>query len=131
MSQAIVEAELNAAGLVIPVVPNSIEYQDGSGEQNIRVASTGNGSTTTIFSNNVEMNKGMVRCSVYSDADTINSIEILKSLNSGILLTLSQKLDNGSLFTKSFNSMALVNHPTIQLQADGTIDLEFEGGKAV
>lgn len=131
MSQQIVEAELNASGIIIPVVPNTIEYNDGSGEQSVRVASSGNGSVSQVYSNNVEMNKGMVKAQVYGTPDSINNVEILKSLRNNITLTLSQKLDNGQLFTKTFNNMALINHYTVQLQADGVIDLEFEGGQAI
>lgn len=131
MSQQIVEAELNASGITLPVVPNSIEYNPGTGEQSVRVASSGNGSVSQVFSNNVEMNKGVVKARMYGDPASITTVETLKSLRNNITLTLSQKLDNGKLFTKTFNNMALINNYTVQLQADGEIDLEFEGGQAV
>ena len=127
----IVEAEVNVAGYTVPLVPNSLSFTPGSGEQMVKVASLGGGAVDTVYCDNVESKKGGVKFNMYADKTSIEAVDNFKIMKNTILITLSLKTKAGDLFTRVFRSMALINHPEVQLQADGVISLEFEGKPSI
>lgn len=113
-------------------VPNSLSYEEGLGEQSISTQSAGGGIVQTVYSNNVETNKSMVKFTMFSAGDaTSNNIDLIKTWKqngSANAITIS---DTSSGFTRTFQNMALVNNYTVNLQDQGKIEVEFQGDPAV
>lgn len=123
---------LNINNTPTAYVPNSLSFNEGLGEQSISTQSAGGGIVQTVYSNNVETNKSMVKFSIFAAGDaTANNIDTIKTwkLNgSANAITIS---DTASGFTRTFQNMALVNSYDINLQDQGKIEVEFQGDPAV
>ena len=74
MSIALADPSVVINNEPVAVVPNSVKYTEGSGEQTMRAASTGGGGVQQVFSRNVETNFSKVMFEVYNDVDTIEDI---------------------------------------------------------
>ncbi len=127
MSQAIANPTVQINSVPIFVVPNSVTYTEGKGEQNVRVQSGGGGTVDPVISNNVETNKSMFKFSIYPTAENIEIARGWKS-NPG-LNAVAVTGDND--FSRSINFATIVNDYEVNLGADTTIELEFQGAPAV
>jgi len=112
--------------ITVPVVPNSVAFTEGFGEQNIRTQSAGGGSVQQVYSNNIETNMSMFKCELYNTAENIDNIRIWKTNNSDNAISVT-----GEGLTRSFTNMALVNDYEVNLGSDTTISIEFKGNPAV
>lgn len=125
--------QLSDAGVVINnvgvnITPNSLSFTDGFGEQNVLVQSAGNGKLSTVFSNDVETNLGMVKFSVRSTVQNIALVRSWKANGNRNAIAIIASVAEGTL-TRNFSGMAVTNDPEIQLSADGVIDVEFKGNR--
>ena len=110
----------------VAVVPNSVSYTEGFGEQEIKVQSAGGGSVQTVLSTNVETNCSMVKFSLHNTAENIDLIRTWKTnLNNNVISITGEGL------TRSFANAALINDYEVALGSDSTIDVEFKGDAAV
>jgi len=109
----------------VAVMPNSVSFDEGFGEQEVRVQSAGGGQLQQVFSNNVETNLGMVK---FSLAATVANIALARSwkANQNLnVVTLTATLAEGML-TRTFTNAAVCNNYEIPLSSDGVIELEFK-----
>lgn len=125
--------QLSDVGVVVNnvgvnIVPNSLSYTEGFGEQTILVQSSGNGRTTTVYSNDVETNLGMVKFSIRATVDNIALARQWKSNANRNAVALVGTVTDGSL-TRNYSSCALVTDYEVNLSADGVIEVEFRGNK--
>ena len=126
-------AQISDAGVVINnvgvnITPNSLSYTEGFGEQNVLVQTAGNGKLSTVYSNDVETNLGMVKFSMRATVENIALARKWKSnANRNAIAIIAQNAD-GSL-TRNFSGMALTSDFEVQLSADGVLDLEFKGNR--
>ncbi len=122
MVAAITTPSVTINNETISVVPNSISYDEGLGEQTVRVQSAGAGSVQTVFSQDVTLRKSTVKFSMYPTKENISSLrewKIAEDANA-ILIT-----DSNSGFTKTFLQAALTSNYEIKLGSDDQIDVEF------
>jgi len=110
----------------VSVVPNSVSYTEGFGEQAVRTQSAGGGSVQTVLSNNVETNMSMVKFSIFNTAENIELVRTFKVNSNDNVISIT-----GEGLTRSFNNVALTNDYEVNLGADTTIDLEFTGDPSV
>lgn len=111
---------------VVDVVPNSIKFTEGKGEQSVRPASNGGASVKNIYSDNIEMKKSMVSFAVYPTNEIIDLLRTWKSnINANAIVIAS------SSFTRTIVRAALISNYEVPLGADTQIDLDFEGDPAV
>ena len=113
---------------VIAIVPNSLKYKDGKGEQNVRAASTGDGGVETVFSHDVETSIGEVMFDLYPDAITEDFIKEWKGngAENQILIT-----NNKTNYTETFSNIALTNKVKRDPTFDGVVSFEWKGDPAV
>ena len=123
MGKALANPTLVINNVAIPVVPNSIKYKPGTGEQTMRAQSAGGGSVQSVYAKNVEGNISSLSFSLMNTPQNIELASNWKSLENANSATLTG--DGG--FSKAFNNMALTNDYEVNLGADTTIDLEFMG----
>ena len=110
--------------ITVNVVPNSVSYKSGKGEQSVKVQSAGNGLVSVVTSTNVETKKGMVKFSVYSTEQAIQLKELWQSNGGGNVIEL------GSV-NLTMSQGTMVNDPEITLSDDGKVELEFQGAPLV
>ena len=113
--------------VAIPIVPNSLKFKSGKGEQDVFAQSAGGSSTQAVFSENVETNISMVAFSIRNTPGNIELQSDWKDLKNANAIEITG--DGG--FSRSFNNMAQTSDPDINLGADTPIDIEFKGDPAV
>jgi hypothetical protein len=110
----------------VAVVPNSVSYTEGKGEQTVRVQSAGGGSVQSVLSNNVETNLSTVKMSLFPTAENIALILTWKNNANENAISIT-----GSGLTRSFTNATLTSDYEVQLGSDTQIDLEFKSDAAV
>ena len=92
----------------IAIVPNSVTYTEGLGEQNMRVASAGGGSVEQVFSNDIETNLSMVNFEVFNDIETIELVRSWKVNRNNNTVSLSGRTPDGLTMTRTFRQQSLM-----------------------
>lgn len=131
MSIALANVSVVVNNEPVAIVPNSLKYTEGKGEQNMRAASSGGGAVEQVFSTNVEMNFSMVSFSLFNDID---SIEIARSWKNGLntnVVSFSGKTSDGKSMERTFTQSAILNDYEVELGSDTNFEIEFKGNPAV
>jgi hypothetical protein len=126
MANALSNPTVVVNNLATPIVPNSFTFTEGLGEQTVRTQSSGGGSVQTVFSNNVETNKSMVKFSLYNTAENIDLIKLWKQNADVNAISVT-----GEGLSRSFSGAALISNYEVNLGSDTTIDVEFESKPAI
>lgn len=126
MANALSNPVVTINNVVWAVVPNSVSFTEGLGEQTIRTQSAGGGSVEQVYSNDVTTNMSMFKMQVFPVAGTIDNIRILKTNGNANAITVT-----GDGLTRSFSNMALTSNYEVNLGSDTTIDLEFTGNPSI
>lgn len=126
MATALSNPVVTINNVVLAVVPNSVSYTEGLGEQTIRTQSAGGGSVEQVYSNDVSTNMSMFKCQLFNTAENIDNLRIWKTNSNANAITLT-----GEGLTRSFSNMALTNNYEVNLGSDTTIDIEFTGNAAI
>ena len=113
------------------IVPNSVKYTEGDGEQNMRTASTGGGGTSQVFSDNVETANSMVSFEVYNDVDSIEDLRAIKKNQNRNVVVLTGTTPDGKTLRRTFNQAAILNDYEVNLGSDTTIPVEMKSSPAV
>jgi hypothetical protein len=134
METALANPTIIVNGIVTGIVPNSVTYTEGLGEQNQRTQSSGGGATQVIYSQNVESNISMVKFSVYPTIQggaggSTNALDLLRgwkeNTNNNVIQITAPN------FQRSFTSAALTTNYEVALGADTTIEVEFMANASV
>lgn len=106
--------------------PNSMSYNDGFAEVNVRTKTTGGGNVQTIATQDVETKRGMIKFTILSEAESVERIkEWMENLQNNVI-EISQ---DG--FTRTFTSAIVINRPDVATGMDGEIEVEFESEPAI
>lgn len=123
---ALVNPAVLVNNLSVPIVPNSLTYTEGLGEQTVRVQSAGGGSVQSVLSNNVETNLSMVKFEMFPTAENIALILSWKVNGNQNVVSVT-----GAGLTRSFTNATLTNNYEVALGSDTKIPLEFLTDAAV
>ena len=123
------QIEVNNENLAI--VPNTLSYQAGEGDTNVRAASGGGESTQTVHTVDAESRISMVKFQVYVTSEIDALISEWKAQPGENVVSFSEASSASTTVTRTFNGMSLMNHPERNPTADGTIELEFAGDPMV
>lgn len=108
------------------IVPNSLKYTEGLGEQNMRTQSSGGGTVDIVYSDNAQSKMSKVTFDVINTSDNIALVRQWKTnLNQNAISII------GTGFSRNFSNMALTSNYEVTLGADTVIALEFMGNAAV
>lgn len=111
----------------VPVVPNSVKYTEGLGEQKVRVQSSGGGAVQAVVSNDVETNLSKFAFSIYPTADNIELVRGWKVNTGSNAITCTA--DGG--FARNFGNATLTSNYDVDLGSDTKIDVEFMSDAAI
>ncbi len=106
----------------VAVKPNSVVYDEGLGEQNLRAASTGGNQVEQVYSENVESNFGMVKFEMPATIDNIANQRAWKINKNANLIQLMGNTPEGD-FSRTFTQAALLNPIEVPLGSDTDIAL--------
>lgn len=126
MPRAIANAAVGVNNTAILIVPNSVVYTEGLGEQNMRAATAGGGSIQVVFSDNAETKFSMVKFKVYNIPDSIALLRSWKTNQDANVVTLT-----APGFNRTFLNAAITNDYEVALGADTDIEVEFKSLGAV
>jgi len=131
MVQALANPSVRINNVTISIVPNSFKTNLGLGETNVRSASAGGNSVESVHTSNAESKIGKMSFEVYNTPDNIKAISGWKSnIGSNAISSLEDLGDDGVL-SLSLTRASLMNDPDIELGADTTTSLEWEGDPIV
>ena len=130
MATQLADAAVRVNNELWAVVPNSVVFTEGQGEQEIKAASVGGGGVEQIFVNNIESNFSMVRCEVYSTVDSIRDVKAVKANLNQNVVQIEGATPEGRI-TRSFTQAAILNDPEKALGTDTTITVEFKANPAI
>jgi|GEM_PF-2039375 len=114
----------------IAIVPNSVTFTEGFGEQTMRAASIGGASVEQVFSQDLESTFSMVKFEVYPDIETVKLLRSWKSNGNSNTVVLTGSVD-GASFRRSFKKAAILNDYEVALGSDTTVEIEFKSDAAV
>lgn len=109
---------------VVAIVPGSLIFNPGSGENKVSVASAGGRSKEIYIAQDVTTQLGMVTFKLITSEGNVDSITKWLNLSdlNGNTITL---VDGG--FTQEFSEMFVVNNPELTTGPDGEVEVKFEG----
>ena len=111
-------------GQTIKIIPGSVE-RDIPGERKVRAVSAGGNAVDMVVGQNVEELKAQVKFSLAHTAENFNLVEKLADdANRGIPATIKIIEQTKNL---SYEQMYMTSKPTAKYEAEGSIDVEFEG----
>lgn len=113
----------------VNVAPNSVEVDDGLGEQTVLAQSAGNGKVSTVYANNVETNIGEIKFSFRNTPENYNYARALKgNLNRNVVVVAGTTPDGQSV-TRTMTEAAFTNKLSAKFSQDGLIDVVMNGNK--
>jgi hypothetical protein len=113
---------------VVFIVPGSLEFTEGLGEQNVRTQSGGGGTVQLVYSDNAETKIADVKFKIFSTPPNINLARSWKINGSNNVISATHPSED---ITRTFPSASLVNQYTIQASPEGVLELEFKTAQAV
>ena len=113
------------------IVPNSLSYTEGFGEQMVKTQSAGGGAIQTVYMDNAESKFSTLKFSLYSTAENLAAARTWKANGNSNAISVTGQSDQGTYLTRSFQYAALTNNYEANLGADKTIELEFASNSAV
>jgi hypothetical protein len=123
------DATITVNNETIGVVPNSIKYTEGDGEQKVHAVSIGGGATEQVFANDVESNYSMVSFDLRSTVDNIRLAKDWKVRGNGNTISLQGENEDGNV-VRNFASAALTQNYEVEIGVDSVISLEFQSNSA-
>ena len=111
------------------ILPNTLKFKEGFGEQSVRNQSAGNGVIDQVYSNDVETMIGDVKFEIAATVPAVNAVRAVKNNKNQNSVVITATTQDGTL-TRSYANCALVNDYEVNIAADGNIELEFMGNRA-
>lgn len=114
----------------ISIIPNTLMYTEGLGEQNVRAASVGGGEVEQIYSHNIESNFGSVTFEMAVTIDNIKLARQWKANQNNNLVQIVGRTPDGQ-FSRTFSKASLLNNYEVPLGSETNITIEFKSDKAI
>jgi hypothetical protein len=118
--------------VAVAIVPNSLDFTEGFGEQKQRVQSAGGGSVSVAYADNVESHFSKVKFKILNTAGNIALARSWKTNANANAITISSPSSTDSNgMSRSFSNCALISDYEVGLGVDSVLDLEFHCSAAV
>ena len=117
--------QLEVNGLSVDIVPNSLSFTEGIGEQTVKAQSAGGDSVSSVFFENAESKISMLKFEVYATDIKIALARIWKTSKNNNICTWSGGSNSDTQRVLQF--AALTNDYEVELKNEGILSLEFQG----
>ena len=114
----------------VAIIPNSLRFTEGLGEQTIRAASTGGGQTEQIFAENIESNFSDVMFEMPATVENIANARAWKTNKNQNVVQIMGSTPEGNV-TRTFTQAAILNNYEVALGSETNIAVEFKANPAV
>ncbi len=115
---------------VIAIMPNSLKYTEGFGEQNMRAASIGGGAVEQIYSRNVETSLSKTMFELPTTPENVDLARTWKANGNKNVVQIAGSTDEGEV-TRTFTQAAMIGDPEIEIASEGMIPIEFASNAAI
>jgi len=130
MAVQLADATVMVNNSAVAIIPNSLVFTEGLGEQSIRAASAGGGSVEQIYSNNIESNFSMVRFDIPATVENIENAKDWKRNKNQNLVQIMGRTPEGKV-SRSFSQAALLTDYEVALGSETNITIEFKSNPAI
>lgn len=130
MSIQLTDAALLVNDEAIGIIPNSLSYTEGLGEQKIRVVSIGGGATEQVFANDLETNYSMVKFEIPTTPENVALARSWKSSGNTNKISIAGKTAEGQL-TRTISQAALTVDYEVPIGTEANISIEMQGNTAI
>ena len=114
----------------VAIIPNSLKFTEGLGEQTMRAASVGGGRTEQVYSQNVEENFGKIMFDLHATPENIKTARSWKvNLNKNVV-QIAGKTSEGDL-NRTYTQAAVLNDYEIEVGPEGTLSIEFTANRPI
>jgi hypothetical protein len=115
---------------VVAIVPNTLKYTEGIGEQQVRAASVGAGAVEQIYSRDVESALSKVMFDIHTTPDNVALQLTWKTNGNKNVVAIAGSTDEGEV-TRTFTQAAMTGDPEIEIGTEGVINIEFMSNAAI
>jgi|TARA_R110002096_G_scaffold157101_7_gene321904 hypothetical protein len=109
----------------VAVMPDSVTFTEGLGEQTMRAASTGGGNVEVIYSNDLSTGFATIKFDMPSVIEYIEEVKNWKQAGNSNTVSISGEAGSDSI-TRTFSKAALTMDYEVALGPDGVISVEFK-----
>lgn len=124
------DATLIANNEPVGVVPNSIKYTEGFGEQKVRPMSVGGGQVEQILADDVESNVSKLMFSLPTTIDNIKLARRWKTNRNQNVFQIAGSTIDGNL-TKTFTQAVITNDYEVAIGSEANIEIEVQSNTAI
>ncbi len=124
------DATITANDEAVGVMPNSVSYTEGFGEQVVRAVSIGGGKTEQVFANNLETNFSTLKFSIPSTYGNIKLARSWKANANRNVFQIAGSTVEGDV-TRTFSAAALINDYEVPIGTEADIEIEIRSNSAI
>lgn len=125
------DAALIANNEAVGVNPNSVAFTEGTGEQNVRAVSVGDGKVEQVYSHNVESNFSRLKFSLPTTIPNIKLARGWKTNRNQNVFQIAGTTPDGETVTRTFTKAAVTNDYEVNIGSEGNIDIEIMSNAAI
>ncbi len=126
----IIDAAVIVNNEAVGIVPNSLVYTEGEGEQKMRAMSVGGGGVEQVFSKDLETSFSMVKFSMPTTVENIKLAKRWKTNGNANVVQLAASTLEGDM-TRTFTQAALTPNYEVNIGTETDIEIEFESNSAI
>ena len=130
MATQIADALVTVNNDPVAVIPNTVSFTEGLGEQTLRAASKGGGNVEPVYANNVESNFSKVMFEIPATKENIEKAREWKVGRNANVVQIMGNTPEGSV-TRTFTGAAILNDYEVNLGSETNIQIEFKSRPAV
>lgn len=130
MGVQVADAAVQVNNNTVSIIPNTLAFTEGLGEQTIRAASAGGGQVEQVYANNIESNFSMVKFELPATAENIALAREWKTALNQNTVQIAGRTVEGRV-TRTFTQAALLSDYEVALGSDTNIAIEFKANPAI
>ncbi len=123
------DVTLEIAEETVGIIPNSLSYTEGLGEQKLRAVSIGGGATEQVYANDLETNFSVVKFEMPTTIENVKLARKWKSSGNANFISMSGTV-GGTDFTKTISEAALTADYEVPIGTEANISIEMMGKTA-
>jgi hypothetical protein len=124
------DAAVIANNEAVAIIPNTLTYTEGLGEDSIRAASSGGGKVEQIWGRNLESAFSSLKFELPTTADNIALVRSWKVNNPSNVFQIAGTTAEGDV-TRTFTQASVANDPEIGIAGEGVIAVEITSNPAI
>jgi hypothetical protein len=124
------DATVIANNEAVAIVPNSLSYTEGLGEQDVAAASLGGGATEQVYSENVESACSKLMFALPTTPENIQGARAWKTNRNRNVFQIAGDTGEGEV-TRTFQQASLTGDYEVNVGVDGQIDIEIKSQAAI